>query len=359
MTAALKKSVSGIAGNDENFSQAVLTWFDQYGRKDFPWQQDKCFYNVWVSEVMLQQTQVTTVIPYYNKFMASFPSIKKLAAASEDEVLHHWSGLGYYRRARNLHAAAKIIENDFAGRFPEQFDAVLSLPGIGRSTAGAILSLVAGQALAILDGNVKRVLARYQAIAGWPGKTQVLNQLWTVAESLLPYDRVDDYNQAMMDLGATVCMRSSPACESCPLSHSCVAFATNTVEKYPGKRAKKILPERQVFMLLARTSKGVYLEKRPPTGVWPGLWSLPEFSELSSATDWLQQHFNISQPSLATGKNLRHTFSHFHLDITPIIIDLKTTVTGVSEKDSVWHNKASTGRGLATPIQKLLNDYAG
>lgn len=357
MGSALKKTLPRDVRHDEGFSRAVLTWFDQHGRKDFPWQKNKCFYSVWVSEVMLQQTQAATVIPYYNKFMASFPSIKALAAATEDEVLHHWSGLGYYRRARNLHAAAKMIENDFSGQFPEQFEAALSLPGIGRSTAGAILSLVAGQPLAILDGNVKRVLARYQAIAGWPGKTQVLNQLWTVAEDLLPCDRVADYNQAMMDLGATVCTRSSPLCESCPLSDSCVALETNTVKNYPGKRIKKALPERQVFMLLARTAKGVYLEKRPPTGVWPGLWSLPEFSTLNSATDWLQQHFNMSKPVVSASTNLRHTFSHFHLDITPLIVDLKTTVTGVSEKEFIWYNKASAGRGVATPVQKLLNDH--
>ena len=217
----------------------MIAWFAQHGRKDLPWQQDPTPYRVWVSEIMLQQTQVRTVIPYYQRFMQAFPDLRALAAAPLDQVLHHWSGLGYYARARNLHRAAQRIRDDHAGRFPEDIEVVMRLPGIGRSTAGAVLSLACGQRHAILDGNVKRVLARFHAVEGWPGKTAVLEQLWALAEAATPQRDVAAYNQAMMDLGATLCRRGTPECPSCPLQSDCRACKLGRQSEFPAPRPRR------------------------------------------------------------------------------------------------------------------------
>jgi len=279
------KEVPAHAGT---FSTSVLNWFAEHGRKNLPWQHDKTPYRVWVSEIMLQQTQVSTVIPYFEKFMASFPSLAALAAAPEDDVLAHWSGLGYYARARNLHKCAKLAVSNYGGVLPQALDELVAMPGIGRSTAGAILSLALGQPTPILDGNVKRVLARYFAVDGWPGKSDVLKQLWHISETVTPVKSTDSFNQAMMDLGATLCTRSRPACVRCPLASDCQARALGEPTRFPGKKPKKITPVKTTIMLALANADGAYLlERRPPSGIWGSLWSLPEVGSDHELRRWL------------------------------------------------------------------------
>lgn len=255
------------------FQQNVLAWFDQQGRKDLPWQQNITPYRVWLSEIMLQQTQVVTVIPYFQAFITKFPDVESLAQAPVDEVLQLWSGLGYYARARNLHKAARIICEQ--GRFPDTLDGLMALPGIGQSTAGAILSIAFNKSHPILDGNVKRVLARFKAIPGWTGNSQTNKQLWEISANLTPEIRVAEYTQAMMDLGATVCTRSKPACEKCPLTTACMAFLTQTAANFPTPKKAKALPVKQLVFLLLHNTQQVLLEKRPPTGIWGDYGAYP------------------------------------------------------------------------------------
>jgi A/G-specific adenine glycosylase len=339
------------------FAQRVLGWFDSHGRKDLPWQQQATPYRVWVSEIMLQQTQVQTVIPYYQRFMQRFPSVQALAGAPIDEVLHHWSGLGYYARARNLHKAAQQVRDEFDGRLPERLEALVELPGIGRSTAGAILSLAGGQRHAILDGNVKRVLARYHAVDGWPGKSAVLKQLWSLSEAATPTRRVADYNQAMMDLGATVCVRGRPACEACPLHSDCEARLQGRQRALPAPRPRRALPVRAVQMLLlVDPERAVFLEKRPASGIWGGLWSFPEFADRQALQSWCDQRNIRAAAPAEVWPVVRHTFSHFRLDITPCCIRLQNPVASVMEAgQGVWYKTADSGAlGLAAPVQRLL-----
>lgn len=341
-----------------NFSTAVLDWYDRHGRKDLPWQQDRTPYRVWVSEVMLQQTQVATVMPYFERFMARFPDVISLANADLDEVLHLWSGLGYYARGRNLHKAAGVIRDQHAGRFPRSFAAVQALPGVGRSTAGAILALSYDQRHAILDGNVKRVLARFHAVAGWPGEIRVLEQLWAYAECYTPLVRVADYTQAMMDLGAMLCTRTRPGCGECPLTTDCSAHAAGRERDFPGSKPRRELPVRATHMLLVRNAQGeVLLQQRPPTGIWGGLWSFPEIDSASVAEDWCRRYLGMTVRRLESWPALRHTFSHFHLDITPLLIELgKNRAQSVLEgQTTVWYNTRSEDpRGLAAPVKRLL-----
>ncbi|HEY8220154.1 MAG TPA: A/G-specific adenine glycosylase [Methylobacter sp.] len=336
------------------FQHHILAWFDQYGRKDLPWQKDLTPYRVWLSETMLQQTQVATVIPYFNTFIKKFPNIDSLANAPVDEVLHLWSGLGYYARARNLHKTAKLIAEQ--GRFPDTLDELLALPGIGLSTAGAILSIAFNKSHPILDGNVKRVLARFRAVSGWPGNSAVNKELWAISAKLTPIARVADYTQAMMDLGATVCTRSKPACEACPLNAECLARRENNISAYPTPKPAKTLPVKQVtLLLLSNADNRILLEKRPPTGIWGGLWSLPEFNSIVEAHDWcLARNILIAdQQTLATR---RHTFSHYHLDYTPLLIRSDNPINFVMEADrTVWYKAEQLNKlGLATPIKQLL-----
>jgi len=349
-----KKSITQNA-----FADAVLNWFDEHGRKDLPWQRDITPYRVWLSEIMLQQTQVTTVIPYFERFMRRFPDVKTLAKSPIDDVLHHWSGLGYYARARNLHKAAITVVNDFNGDFPATVDELAELPGIGRSTAGAIVSIAFKKRAAILDGNVKRVLARYHGIAGWPGITQVQDTLWQHAEAHTPTKRVADYSQAMMDLGATLCTRSRPACARCPLQADCIALSEEKPEKYPGKKPKKTLPEKAVRMLLLENPDGaIWLEQRPAQGIWGGLWSLPEIAIDADHRDWLA-HRGLKAAQTEQWTPLRHTFSHFHLDIHPLRITLKKPKTGVAEAGGLWYNVTQPqALGLAAPVTKLLKQLS-
>lgn len=344
-----------------DFSGRILAWYARAGRKDLPWQQDPTPYRVWVSEIMLQQTQVATVIPFYNRFMARFPTIQDLAAAGEDQVLHLWSGLGYYARARNLHAAAQQIVARHDGIFPDTFKDVLALPGIGRSTAGAILALASGQRHPILDGNVKRVLARYHAIAGWPGKADVLKILWAHSESYTPAVQVAAYTQAIMDLGATVCTRGQPACAECPLAADCQARLSGQQAAYPAPRPKKALPLRTVTMLLLCNARGeILLEKRPPAGIWGGLWSLPELADAADAGAIWQQTTGIIYRQLDTWPVQRHTFTHFQLEITPLLAAVVHESGRVMEgTDRVWYNTSqSSERGLAAPVKQLLQKFS-
>jgi len=340
-----------------DFASRLLTWYDTDGRKDLPWQQRVDPYRVWVSEIMLQQTQVKTVIPYFERFMQSFPDVISLADADIDEVLHHWSGLGYYARARNLHKAARKVRDEFGGEFPLQFDDVQSLPGIGRSTAGAILSLAAGQRHPILDGNVKRVLARHGAIAGWPGQTAVQKELWSLAGERTPHARVADYTQAIMDLGATLCTRSRPACTACPVSDDCEAYATNTIGEYPGRKPKKAKPLKTTTMVLATNGDSVYLERRPPAGIWGGLWSLPEIQDEDLAA-WSARILEADDPETEPWEPLRHSFSHYDLDIRPYVVRVDATSSKVADgNDSTWYRLDDLPPGgIAAPVMKLINN---
>ena len=337
-----------------DFANRVLAWFDAHGRKDLPWQRDRDAYRVWISEIMLQQTQVRTVIPYFERFVQSFPDATTLANASIDDVLQHWSGLGYYARARNLHRAAMIIRDDHGGEFPCLFEDVVALPGVGRSTAGAVLSLAFGQRHPILDGNVKRVLARHAAIEGWPGVTSVAKQLWELAEELTPDNRVDAYTQAVMDLGATVCTRSRPTCVTCPVRRDCQAMRTGEPELYPGRKPSRERPLRSTIMILAVADGAVYLERRPASGIWGGLWSLPEVSDVDA---WCSERLKMAAIDAEPWDSMRHSFSHYDLDITPIVVRIDAASSRVADDaDSTWHRlDAAPPGGIAAPVTKLIN----
>lgn len=337
----------------ESFADRVLSWFDEHGRKHLPWQQDITPYGVWVSEIMLQQTQVTTVIPYYQRFMARFPNVHALANAAQDDVLHLWTGLGYYARARNLHKAAKILSQDYQGNFPTDIDTVMSLPGIGRSTAGAILSLSLQQVHPILDGNVKRVLARHHAIDGWPGKKPVENELWAIANKLTPAQRCNNYTQAMMDLGAMICTRSRPLCDTCPVQQTCVAFAQGRQTSYPGKKPKKALPEKSLHAVILFLNGKVLLKQRPESGIWGGLWGFLEAQDDSELALLLNQQ-TILEKDVQTLETFRHTFSHFHLDITPHLVLLTKPISRVAESNEAWFDVKNIEVGLSAPTQKMI-----
>ena len=342
-----------------SFAERLLAWYERHGRHDLPWQRPRSPYRVWVSEIMLQQTQVATVIPYYERFMQRFPDVQALAAADPDEVLHHWSGLGYYARARNLHRAAQQIVARHGGVFPEEVALVQALPGIGRSTAAAILSLALDQRHAILDGNVKRVLARHRTVAGWPGRAAVQRQLWALAEQNTPQQRVADYNQAMMDLGATCCTRTSPACEVCPVAGDCQARIQGRQADFPEGRPRKALPVRRIRMLLLRDPQGrVLLQWRPPQGIWGGLWSFPELPCAADPHAWCCQQGLAPVAGRRDLAARRHTFSHFHLDILPSEIPLQEPGYGVMDADTlVWYNpRRPEALGLAAPVAALLQE---
>jgi len=337
-----------------DFAERLLAWYDEHGRKDLPWQ-NKDPYGVWVSEIMLQQTQVQTVIPYYARFVKRFPDVTSLADASIDDVLHHWSGLGYYARGRNLHKAAQILRDEHGGKFPETLDDVQKLPGIGRSTASAVLSLAYGQRHAILDGNAKRVLARHAAIDGWPGKTSVASQLWELAETYTPTSRVDDYTQAIMDLGATLCTRTKPACAQCPLHVDCVARRQGNVLAHPGRKPKLDKPLKETTMLIAVNENSVYLERRPAAGIWGGLWSLPEIDDVS-VDSWCERTVGTTAVKRERWQTMRHSFSHYDLDIQPVVVQFTQQGNAVADDDdAVWYCLDDTPPGgLAAPVQKLI-----
>lgn len=361
----MKNSPSFLAQSNTEapFAKAVLDWYQQYGRKHLPWQQHKTLYGVWLSEVMLQQTQVATVIPYFERFLTRFPNVVALANAPIDEVLHLWTGLGYYARARNLHKAAQQIRDQFNGEFPTDFEAVFGLAGVGRSTAGAILSSVLNAPYPILDGNVKRVLSRYFAQEGWSGEKSVENRLWQLSSQVTPTTQVADFNQAMMDLGAMICTRTKPKCSLCPLHTSCLAYAQSAWNKYPAKKPKKILPEKQGYFLILKQGSKVLLQQREAKGLWGGLFVFPQFDNLVDLKRSISaKNLQISQQMIA----FRHTFSHFHLDIYPILVELPVNLVQesqgnylglVSSKPDYWYDLRQPSEiGLATPIKRILDE---
>ena len=331
------------------FARRLVRWQARHGRHDLPWQRTRDPYRIWLSEVMLQQTQVATVIPYYKRFLARFPDVKSLAAAALEDVLTLWSGLGYYARARNLHAAARVVVAEHRGRFPRSREALASLPGLGRSTAAAIAVFAFGRREAILDGNVRRVLARHFAVRGVPGEKRIERRLWALSESQLPAKSVETYTQALMDLGAGVCTRTRPACPKCPLKQTCSGCAQGKAEAYPEPRPRKKRPERETSMLLLVRDGEVLLEKRPPTGVWGGLWCFPEIEPGSEKL---------------AGKRrlpvLRHEFTHFTLNITPLLCILDSASPCAAEPGQIWLPvEEAIGAAVPAPVRKLLGAVSG
>jgi A/G-specific adenine glycosylase len=340
-----------------SFATRLLAWFDEHGRHDLPWQIERTPYSAWVAEIMLQQTQVATVIPFYGRFIARFPTVGALAAAPLDEVLSAWSGLGYYARARNLWRAARIVAADSGGAIPVTFDELHALPGIGRSTAGAILAQAHGLRFPILDGNVKRVLARYRAVAGWPGEPRVARELWQHADEHTPHERVADYTQAIMDLGATLCTRTRPACTACPLAADCSACRSGTQALYPASRPKRVRPQRRVVVLVVQDSDGrVLLERRPARGIWGGLYSLPELPEGDSPAEWCARSLGARLTAERELPTIEHAFTHFDLDLMPRLLRLAKQPAAVMVRpDWLWHKPGAALKvGVPAPVAVLL-----
>jgi A/G-specific adenine glycosylase len=343
----------------EQFSERLIAWFEVHGRHNLPWQLNPTPYRVWVSEVMLQQTQVATVIPYYERFMARFPDIAALAAAPLDEVLHLWTGLGYYARARNLRACAQAVVARHGGEFPDDIVAVMALPGIGKSTAGAILALSRGQRQPILDGNVKRVLARVFGIAGDPGSAEVLEKLWAQSEACTPAKQVGAYTQAIMDLGATLCTRANPACTVCPMSNGCVAALEGRQADLPGRKLKRVRGSREATLLIAESgsdgSVAVLVERRPSVGLWGGLWSPPQFESEFAALDWCRREVGEPDSRSQHLKPIHHAFTHFDLCLNPVRVHCRPHLRVAEGEDRLWYELKTPPRvGLPQPILKLF-----
>jgi A/G-specific adenine glycosylase len=349
---------AAAAGEAPWFAPRLLAWFDQHGRKHLPWQRDPSCYRVWISEVMLQQTQVGAVVPYFERFLVRFPNVRALAEAPPDEVLHLWTGLGYYARARNLQAAAQRLVAAHGGEFPETLADVMALPGIGRSTAGAILSLARGERQTILDGNVKRVLARVFGIAGDPGSAPVLARLWRQAEALTPSTRVAAYTQAIMDLGATVCTRARPACTTCPMSPDCHAARAGLQRELPGRKAPRARQSREAVLLIAEATlaggRAILVERRPPTGIWGGLWSPPQFASEREAGAWAAQELLDAEVVTPRLPIIDHAFTHFELRLQPLRVRCTASV-GVGDSTRLWYALEAPPRvGLPQPILQLF-----
>jgi A/G-specific adenine glycosylase len=343
-----------------DFSERLLAWFDQHGRSNLPWQQPRSAYRVWLSEVMLQQTQVATVIPYFDRFTARFPDFRSLAAASIDDVLQHWAGLGYYARGRNLHRAAQLIASQHGGEMPQDFDAVLALPGVGRSTAAAILAQAYGLRHAILDGNVKRVLTRHSAIGGWPGTPAVAAQLWARSEALLPHTRLADYTQALMDLGATLCTSRNPACARCPVADDCAARLADRVAEFPSAKPRRPRPQRRSQLLLVEREDGTLLiERRPPSGIWGGLWCPPVIDIAESAENTLRERYGLQCHVVGSWPAVHHAFTHFDLELLPtrLMVDTSAQPAGVAEHSQrQWTTMAATAHlGLPAPVRRFFD----
>ncbi len=346
-------------GAQADFARRVLAWYERHGRHDLPWQCPATPYRVWISEIMLQQTRVETVRGYFDRFMQRFPDVATLAAADIDEVLGLWSGLGYYARARNLHRAAQSMVAEHGGEVPDDPAVLTGLPGIGRSTAGAILSLGHGRHHAILDGNVKRVLARHAGVEGWPGRTPVQRSLWAIAEERTPAARTAAYNQAMMDLGAMVCLRR-PVCDACPVAADCSARRTGRTADIPAPKPKREIPRREtVALVIQRGEDGaILLERRPPSGIWGGLWSLPEFVDDADLKSWVATRFG--DVDLEPLTPVEHAFTHFRLRIHPRRVHLSGAVDGVREgADHGWYLPDDAPGGLPAPIRRLADRLGG
>lgn len=341
----------------DDFATRLIAWQKQHGRHDLPWQVPDP-YRVWLSEIMLQQTQVQTVIPYYQRFLARFPDIATLAAATESEVLGLWSGLGYYARGRNLHKAARMVMEQHGGHFPREPEAIAELPGIGRSTAAAIAAFSWGSRSAILDGNVKRVLARCFGIAGFPGEKAVENRLWALAEKLLPKESIQAYTQGLMDLGASRCTRGKPDCARCPMLDICVAHKENRVAELPTRRPKKAVPQRVSRMLVLRHEERVLLERRPPTGIWGGLLALPTLPEdCDHPLNWIADSLGLEVSALRALPPLQHAFTHFRLEILPLQGEVHGALPAIHQDRLSWLAPADFPNApLPTPIRKILEN---
>jgi A/G-specific adenine glycosylase len=337
-----------------DFAARVIRWQRRHGRHDLPWQGTRDAYRIWLSEIMLQQTQVATVIPYFERFVARFPDVGALAAAPEDDVLALWSGLGYYARARNLHRAAREVAARFGGVFPTSFDALASLPGVGRSTAGAIAAFAAGEPRPILDGNVRRVLARHAGVAGDPGSAAVVRRLWSAAEARMPSKQVGAYTQGMMDLGADVCSVRRPACPACPVAADCVARLEGRVGELPGKRARAAPGRRRIAMLVVVSRGEVLVQKRPASGIWGGLWSLPEFATDADPQAALAP-FGITAARVEALAPFEHAFTHFTLEVEPWRIEVASAKPFAAERGATWLPLGDlAGAALPSPVRKLL-----
>jgi A/G-specific adenine glycosylase len=358
-----------MVGNDlprasppaRDFAACLIAWHEHHGRHDLPWQHHRTAYRVWVSEIMLQQTQVATVIPYYERFMDRFPDVGTLAEAPVDEVLHLWSGLGYYARARNLHRAAVRIAGEHDGCFPRDFEAVAQLPGIGRSTAGAILALSLGERFPILDGNVRRVLSRHFGVEGSPSDRAIQQKLWELSDDCTPTKDVDTYTQAVMDLGATVCVRRNPACATCPVAATCAARRSGRQHELPSPKPARTRRLRQVFMLAAvREDGGVLLERRPESGIWGGLWCLPEFASASDAEEYARRSLPGAPARPTPLAPVEHAFTHFDLVITPLLAHCSGSAQMTPSGQTQWYRAREPAKvGLPAPIRLLLEKLAG
>jgi len=339
------------------FAKKIIAWQIRDGRHGLPWQGTTDPYRIWLSEIMLQQTQVATVIPYYERFLKNFPDIQALAAAPADDLMQHWAGLGYYARARNLHAAAKLIADVHGGVFPREFDAIYALPGIGKSTAAAISAFAFGQRCAILDGNVKRAFARHFGIEGDVKSKQVEDKLWTVAHDQLPRTGIESYTQGLMDLGATVCTRAQPSCMLCPVQKTCVAFNKGLIDQLPGRSAKREMPHRQTRMLVIIHNGEVLLEKRPPAGIWGGLWCLPELPVEQDIFDVLHKRYGLKGRTVRALDRMEHGFTHYSLSIFPTEIAVTGSDTRAMEPGLMWINlEDAPGAAIPAPVKRILRD---
>ncbi|MCW5620785.1 MAG: A/G-specific adenine glycosylase [Burkholderiales bacterium] len=345
-------AASAAAGADASFAQRVIAWQRVHGRHDLPWQNTRDPYRIWLSEIMLQQTQVAAVVPYYQRFLARFPDLQALAAASEDAVLEAWAGLGYYARARNLHAAAKAVMAG-GGGFPRSLEAVQALPGIGRSTAAAICAFAYGQRHAILDGNVKRVLARHFAIDGYPGERRVEQALWALSEALLPQTDIEAYTQGLMDLGAQLCVRHSPGCAACPLRDSCLALRQQRTGELPAARPAKVLPQRETHLLVLHADGELLLEKRPAPGIWGGLWCFPEI-DAEQLPEQVMARFGIAVEHVQTLGVIEHGFTHFRLRIRPLLAQ-GVRPPRAEQPGRLWLTPADAlGAAVPVPVRRIL-----
>ncbi len=349
------RKLPGRHESDGRFAAALIVWQRHHGRHDLPWQGSRDPYTVWLSEIMLQQTQVAAVIPYYQRFLGRFPTVKTLAEAPLDDVLALWSGLGYYSRARNLHRAAQAVMAAHGGNFPQTLETIIELPGIGRSTAAAILVFAFGKRSAILDGNVKRVLARFCGIAGYPGESAVAVQLWQQAEALLPKTCLRPYTQGLMDLGATLCTRSKPRCAECPVRKLCVAFKTGRVSELPTPKPRKALPQRRTMMLVLQRAGEILLEKRPPTGIWGGMWSFPEEDADADVVKACARRYGAAVTLKEPLPVIAHGFTHFKLDILPQPATVSAWPQHVEEPGRLWITPDDALRAaVPTPVRGII-----
>jgi len=345
---------SRASGNPAPFATRVVDWQSRHGRQGLPWQDTRDAYRIWLSEIMLQQTQVATVLPYYARFLEAFPDVRALAAAPIERVLERWSGLGYYRRAHHLHAAAQAVVTQHGGVFPGDAQTLATLPGVGRSTAAAIAAFASGERGAILDGNVRRVLARHAGVEGYPGEPRVAARLWDEAQARLPERDIERYTQGMMDLGATVCLRTRPRCDMCPVAEDCVARHTHRIAELPSPRPRRTLPERAVRVLVLERGGEILFERRPPLGIWGGLWSLPEVALDDDVATSVRTRFDLAVGDAHDLPPLRHGFTHFGLTLHPRRVRVPDT-TRTEQPGHVWLTRDDAlGAALPAPIRKLL-----